>query len=348
VIGTGRVSGGHARSAQLLAGTRLAGCAEVDPERLAKFTERFECPGFSSYEELIGRDDVDAVLLALPHFLHCDIAIACMRAGKHVLIEKPMAMTVAECDAMIEAAEQTGRTLMIAHSQHFFPVNEKVREMIAAGEIGRIVFATDTWYKAFYADPRPPWFLDASKGGGMWPMNGSHMIDRMTMFTGSRVVAVKAMVGTYFVDVPATDTGVAILQFENGVHANIQHCGFIQGVDQFQGEITGTEGQLRCTPGQLWRSRDGKYEEVPVEPRMPPLKPNAAPNPRFGAAFANQMHAFADAIRTGSEPPVSGRYGREIVRVLEACEESSRLGREVRLDEPKSEATAIPLLSPAG
>ena len=113
-----------------------------------------------------------------------------------------MAMTVAECDAMIAAADRSGKTLMIAHSQQFFPVNETVRAMIAAGEIGRIVFATDTWYKPFYADPRPPWFLDAAKGGGMWPMNGPHLIDRMTMFIGSHVVAVKAMVGTHFVDVP--------------------------------------------------------------------------------------------------------------------------------------------------
>src|SRR5436309_2298037 len=114
IIGTGRVSSGHASAAQALAGVQLSGCADVDP----------------------------------------------------------------------------------------------ARAMIAAGEIGRIVFATDTWHKPFYAEPRPPWFLDATKGGGMWPMNGSHMIDRMTLFVGSQVVAVKAMVGTYFVDVPATDTGM--------------------------------------------------------------------------------------------------------------------------------------------
>src|SRR5262249_36728304 len=158
--------------------------------------------------------------------------------GKHVLIEKPMAMTVAECDAMIAAAERTGKTLMVAHSQHFFPVNEKVRALIAEGDVGRIVFATDTWYKPFYADPRPPWFLESTKGGGMWPMNGPHMIDRMSQFIGSRVVAVKAMVGTYFVDVPATDTGVAILQFANGVYATLQHCGYTNGVEKFEGEIT--------------------------------------------------------------------------------------------------------------
>lgn len=337
IIGTGRISGAHASAAQALAGVELAGCAEVDPARREKFTERFGCPGCASSEELLTRPDVDAVVVALPHFLHSDVTIAALQAGKHVLLEKPMAMTVAECDAMIAAAERTGRTLMVAHSQHFFPVNEAVRALLAGGAIGSIVFATDTWYKPFYADPRPAWFLDVRQGGGMWPMNGSHMIDRMMMFIGSPVVAVKAMVGTYFVDVPATDTGIALLQFENGVHATIQHCGYQlgQAVERFEGEITGTAGQLRFTTQKLHRCHDGKYEEVPVTTSLPLLKPDWPADRRPGATFTNQLAAFAAAIRTGQEPAVSARYGREIVRVLEACEESARQGREVRLDKAR-------------
>src|SRR5207253_1950915 len=257
-------------------GVQLAGCVDTDPARLEAFTQRYPCPGYASTEELLSRGEVDAVVVALPHWLHRDVTIACLQAGKHVLLEKPMALNVAECDAMVAAAEATGKTLMVAHSQQFFPVNRTVRSMIAAGEIGRIVFVTDTWYKPFYAEPRPPWFLDASKGGGMWPMNGAHMIDRMCQFIGSEVVAVKAMVGTYFVDVPATDTGMALLQFANGVHATLQHCGYRigRGVERFEGELTGTEGQLRLTTQRLWRCQDGRYEEVPIEPTLPPLKPD--------------------------------------------------------------------------
>jgi phthalate 4,5-cis-dihydrodiol dehydrogenase len=334
IIGTGRIAGAHARAVQMLEGTCLAGCVDVDPERLAGFIERFPCVGYASHEELLARPEIDAVSIALPHWLHCPVTVAALEAGKHVIIEKPMAMTVAECDAMIAAAERADRRLMIAHSQQFFPVNETVRALIAAGEIGRIVFATDTWYKPFYEVPRPPWFLDAAKGGGMWPMNGPHMIDRMTMFIQSRVVAVKAMVGTHFVEHPTTDTGVALLQFANGVHATIQHCGYIQGVDRFEGEITGTRGQLKFSIRHLWRSVDGQYVEVPVEARRPRTKPDWPPEQRVDPVMGNQFAAFVHAIRTGDEPPVSGHYGREIVRVLEACEESARTGCEVRLDEP--------------
>jgi predicted dehydrogenase len=235
---------------------------------------------------------------------------------------------------MIDAADRTGRQLMVGHSQHFFPVNQAACALIQKGDIGAVVFATDTWYKPFYADPRPPWFLDARQGGGMWPMNGSHMIDRMTMFIRSEVVAVKAMVGTFFVDVPATDTGIALLQFKNGVHATVHHCGYQTGkaVERFEGEITGTEGQLRFTTQKMWRCQDGQYEEAPVPVSLPPLKFDWPAGKVPGATFINQLAAFQTAIRTGQEPAVSARYGREIVRVLEACEESARLGREVRLD----------------
>jgi phthalate 4,5-cis-dihydrodiol dehydrogenase len=344
IIGAGRISGAHAHAARSLPQTRLAAVAEPDEERRAAFVARHGGAPFADYREMLEARDVDAVVVALPHGLHAEVGCAALEAGKHVLLEKPMAVTVAECDAMIAAARRTGRTQMVGHSQHFFPVNQAVKALLASGEVGRIVMATDTWYKPFFGrEKRPPWFLDASRGGGMWPMNGSHMIDRMTMFIGSEVVAVKAMVGTYFFDQPATDAGMAILQFRNGVYATLAHAGYRDhcGVDRFEGEITATEGQLRFSTSRLWRSQDDRYVEVEVPVEMPSLRSEAAPGEVAAAAtalsvapptFALQMAAFADAILNDSEPPITGEYGREIVRVLNACEESGRTGREVRLD----------------
>jgi phthalate 4,5-cis-dihydrodiol dehydrogenase len=331
IIGAGRVSTAHARAAQALARARLAAVAEVDAERRERFSREYGCPGFERYEEMLGRADVDAVVVALPHWLHAEVTITALDAGKHVLLEKPMAMTVAECDAMIAAEQRSGRKLMVGHSQHFFPVNLAVRQLLGSGELGRVVMATDTWYKPFFGrEQRPPWFLDASKGGGMWPMNGPHMIDRLRMFVGSEVVAVKAMVGSFFHNLPTTDAGLALLQFQNGVYATIAHAGYRNdcGVDRFEAEITATEGQLRLDTRRLWRACGGQWEqqEVPVptvegrEGRLP------------ASSFVLQMAAFADCVLDDTAPPVTGTYGREIVRVLDACEESARTGREIRFD----------------
>ncbi|MCL6650212.1 MAG: hypothetical protein K6U89_18020, partial [Chloroflexi bacterium] len=159
----------------------------------------------------------------------------------------------------------------------------------------------------------------------------------------SDVVAVKAMVGAYFFDQPATDAGMAILQFRNGVYAALAHAGYRDhfGVERFEAEITATQGQLRFDGRRLWRSRDDRYVEVQVPDVLPPLRPEFTPaggteSPQALLApspiLALQMAAFADSILNNTEPPVTGEYGREVVRVLNACEESGRTGREVRLE----------------
>ena len=131
-----------------------------------------------------------------------------------------------------------------------------------------------------------------AQGGGMWPMNGSHMIDRLTFFFDSRIVAVKACVGSPFYGHSATDMGVAFLQFESGACATIMHAGYRDGVMRFEAEITGTEGQLRLTGRQLWRSREGAWAELPV-----PLPDTGLPEGwAASAAFVLELRDFAGAI----------------------------------------------------
>lgn len=333
IIGGGRICGAHASAATALPETRLAAIAEIDPERLAKNTELWGCKGYTDYREMLQDPDVDAVIICLPHFLHRDVTIECLNAGRHVLLEKPMAMTVEECDAMIAARDAAGKTLMVAHTHHFMPVNLAVRQLIQDGEIGDVVLATDTWYKKFWDGERPAWFLEAEKGGGMWPMNGSHMIDRLTFLTGQEVVAVKATVGSPVFGLSATDMGSAFLEFESGVPATIMHVGYRDGVNRFEAEITGTQGQVKLTGDggggdSYWRSRDGKWEEVPVEtPTLPVREGAEVPN----YAIAAEVREFALSILEGRAPAVTAEYGRQVVKVMDACEESSRLRREVRL-----------------
>lgn len=333
IIGAGRICGAHATSANALPETRLTAIADVDLARVRDACEKWGGAAYEDYEELLADPNVDAVVIGLPHFLHREVTVKALRAGKHVLLEKPMAMTVEECDEMIAAERESGRLLMIAHSQHYFPVNLEVRRILQDGGIGNLVMATDTWYKPFWEGVRPPWFLEADKGGGMWPMNGSHMIDRLLMLTGDRVTSVKARVGSPVFELSATDSGIAFLQFESGFAATLMHCGYRDGVTRFEAEITGSEGQLRFQgdrgeQNKLWRSREGQWEEQPVPPLKLELLPGAkVTNPVFTA----QLRDFALAALGGNEPPIASAYGREVVRIMEACEESSRTGREVTL-----------------
>ncbi|MCC2672686.1 MAG: gfo/Idh/MocA family oxidoreductase [Armatimonadetes bacterium] len=332
IIGAGRICGAHATAALALPGTRLVAVADVDETRAAAASQQYGCKGLVGYEALLEEAGVDAVVVALPHFLHEDVTVAALAAGKHVLLEKPMAMTVPECDAMVATAEAAGKTLMVAHSQHFFPHNLVARDVIRNGDLGNLVLATDTWYKGFWeGGKRPEWFLEDSKGGGMWAMNGSHMIDRLCFLLDSKVTAVKARVGNPVFGL-STDMGVAYLDFECGISATIQHLGYRDGVGRFEAEISGTEGQLKLNGDgnarDVWRSRGGAWEALPVTDPELATKPGAdAPSPVFGA----QMLEFASSLQEGRPPCISMDYARHIVQILTACEESSRTGREVRL-----------------
>jgi phthalate 4,5-cis-dihydrodiol dehydrogenase len=327
IIGTGRISGAHARAAQNAPKARLALASEVDAARGEVFASRWGCEVVADYHDLLARDDVQIVALTLPHFLHCPVAIEAANAGKHIIIEKPMADSVEECDRMIEAARQNGVKLFTAHTEEFMPPNVKARQMIDAGEVGRPVLATDTWYKAFGLAGRPPWFLDREKGGGMWLMNGAHMIDRLTYILNSRVASVKAFVGTRYNDIKADDAALAFLQLENGVPCTIAHTGYRDhpgaGVEQSGGviEISCTEAMLRVLDRrQLFRSapaqRRGEWQEVPLE-RLDPI--------------TDELERFIECVERDAPEPVTPEHARHIVAAMTACEESSRTGREVQV-----------------
>ena len=328
VLGAGRICGAHARTARALPSTRLAAICDIDEERVQEAVGRFGGTPYTDYQDLLQDPAVDAVSVCLPHWLHADTTVAAAEAGKHILVEKPMAMTVPECDRMIAAADANGVTLAIAHTHHFFPVNLEVKRIVAAGEIGDVVLATDTWYKPFWqGGKRPPWFLDDAKGGGMWPMNGSHMIDRLSFVLGARAKSVKARLGNPTFGL-STDMGIAFLQFDNGVGATIQHAGFKEGVSRFEGEIIGTAGHLRFTGRKIWRAEAGEWApaEIPL-PTVPVREGEELPSVTFGL----QISDFAAAISEGRPPEVAADYGRYVVQVLTGCEESSRTGREVLL-----------------
>jgi predicted dehydrogenase len=327
IIGTGRISGAHARAARNVPRATLVAASEVDEARGRAFAERWGCDVVPDYHRLLERDDIQIVVLCLPHFLHCPVAIEAAQAGKHILVEKPMADTVEECDRMIEAARRHGVKLFTGHTEQFLAPNVRARELIQSGEVGEPVLATDEWYKPFGLAGRPAWFLDRAKGGGMWLMNGAHMVDRLTFILNSRVAAVKAFVGTRYHAIGADDCAMAYLELENGVPCTIAHTGFKDkpgaGIEQSGGviEISCTEAMLKVVDRrQLFRTvpgeRAGQWQEVPLE--------------RVDTATV-ELAKLIECIEQDAPEAVSVEQARHIVAVLNACEESSRTRREVRI-----------------
>lgn len=315
IIGAGRVSGGHAHAVQNVSRTGLKAVAEVDKTRLEAFANKYKCDAYQDYKELLARDDIQLVMVGLPHGVHCKFALDAAEAQKHIFMEKPMAISVEECDQMIEAAYNNRVKLFVAHTHHFVPANIEAKRILQGGKLGKVVLATDTWYKPFGPEARPPWFLDRAQGGGMWLMNGAHLLDRLAWMLESRIVVIKALVGNQIYGFNSDDSAIALVQFENGVYATTMHTGYREGVEKFEAEYSCTHGMLKLD-GNVWISENGAYKKIEVKGFHP---------------FVRELDEFAQAIEEDTEPPITPEYARHIVAALVAAEKSYKTGREVIL-----------------
>ncbi len=326
VLGLGRIGPAHARAVAQTDGARLVAIADVDEaRRAAVLAEHDGVAGMADYRDALARPDVDAVVIALPHWLHAQAAVDAAEAGKHILIEKPLANSVEECDAILDAVRRRGVRLMVGHTQHVSPVAIAVKAVLAAGRIGELIMGIDQWNKPYQPEARPAWMLERARGGGMQLMDGVHLIDRVLWHVGRRPVAVKAMMrAATHPQYPCDDTSQALVEFDNGVVVTISRIAFRTGVTLYGGDYFGTDGQLkyrqpygRVGENGVWVGRDETWEALPLP----------ATN-----GLVTQCQGFVNAIVDGGEMPVSGEFGRQVIAVSEAMERSAATGREVRLD----------------
>lgn len=326
VLGLGRVGPAHLRTVLQNQRATLVAVAEADQAKLERASDDLRgVATYGDYRELLERADVQAVVICLPHWLHERAAVDAVQAGKHVLIEKPLANSVEECERVVEAISSSRVKFAVGHTQHFYPIVAEAKRVLDSGQIGRLIMGIDTWYKPLEPEKRPAWMLDRKLGGGMMLMDGVHMIDRLLWHIGSHVTAVKAMNGNpVFPEIPADDTAMAFLEFANGVVVTISRIAYRTGITQYGADYFGTNGQLkyRLPYGQhgengLWVGHDEEWKAVEVERRN---------------SLADQFDAFLDTIAKDLEPAVSAQHGLEVIRVMEAIERSGATGREVVIE----------------
>jgi predicted dehydrogenase len=323
VLGLGRIGPTHARVVSQTDGVALKAVAEMDEAKLGSVVDGLsDVTGYGEYRDALARDDVQVVVICLPHWLHEQAAIDAAEAGKHIFIEKPLAISVAGCDRIIEAARRNNVTLMPAHTQRYYPVVARTKEILDSGELGELIMAVDTWYKPLKPDARPPWMLERKMGGGMALMDGVHLIDRMLWIFGADVESVSASVGNpVYPEVPADDTSMAFMRWRNGKVATVSRIAYRTGVTSYGADFFCTNGQVRfriAYGGQgttsVWVGKNEEYTEVDV--------------PQFNS-LERQFAEFVQALQEGREPPITAAHGRQVIEVMEAMDRSSETGREV-------------------
>jgi len=339
IVGCGWVAPSHGWGVRALAdeGVRLIAVADKDLRRAKHIAEEFGAQfATQAYEELLQRDDIDAVSICLPDFLHRNAALAAAAAGKHVLCEKPLALNVAEADEMVLAFERAGLALGLVMNHRYAADNIRVKRAIQDGAIGRILVASVVHSSALTGndDGSSPW--RGRRGlvaGGILTTQAIHFLDLLLWFAGP-VSSVKAWADNLVHPrLDYEDTAALALKLQSGAVATLATTNGAPIMDDITGtriELHGTEGHIVLDAGRVRvaQLRDGAA--------LPEVQLPAPPKEAVGMFGVGHIHEIADfvrSIRRGDPPPVPGADGRHLMAVLSAAYASCNDDREVQVRE---------------
>jgi len=301
--------------------SRLTALVSDDAEKLSTLTRKYDVPHafiYEAYDRCL--EEVDAVYIALPNSMHAEYAIRAAEAGVHVLCEKPMAVTVEECERMIAAAQATDVRLMIAYRLHFEHETLKAIELVSDGTLGDPKLFNST----FSMRVRPGDIRTQRKrGGGTLYDIGVYCINAARhLFKAEPIEVIASSVNTDRERLPEIDeTTSAILRFDNGRLASFVTS--FNAADVSWYEVLGTKGRLKMEPA--YEYAEGLAYELTIDGRTTRHKSGKRDQ------FAAELIYFSTCVLEGTEPEPSGEEGLQDVRIVTSLYESAEIGRAVEL-----------------
>jgi phthalate 4,5-cis-dihydrodiol dehydrogenase len=226
IAGLGMAGAVMVRAASAHPGIKLVAAAEPNFETRNAIARDFNTPSYALLQELCDDTRVEAVYVATPHQFHASHAISLAEAGKHVILEKPMALTLADCDAIIDAVERANVHLIVGHTHAFDPAVRAMARIFASGELGPLGMIAAWNYTNFLYRPRRPEELDTARGGGILFNQLPHQIDIARTIAGGRLRSVRAQATTLDPSRPTEGSAVAFLEFEDGAAASLVYGGY--------------------------------------------------------------------------------------------------------------------------
>lgn len=264
IVGAGAIGKSHKRAIMANEKCELVAVCDINEENAKVVAEDTEAHIYADYKEMAEKEVMDAVILNLPHFLHKDVAVCFLEKGVNVLVEKPMANTVEECDAMIAAAKKSGALLTVGHVQKYYECYRILRDMIKEGRFGKLCSITETRNSDYFPN-RPAWFLDkAQSGGGIITNFGAHTLDKILYTTDLEIEDIHAIGNNFMTDHDVAASVQLLVKFTGGVSGAFTYCGtHIKGLYETNFYFTDGIAQIRGGE-QLWIS-ENKEDFVQVE-----------------------------------------------------------------------------------
>ena len=303
VVGLGSIGISHLRALETAENCSLAAVCDINEETAKKYAEAYGVPYFTDYKQITGNCDADAVVLNLPHWLHCEVTEFFLDNGLHVLVEKPMANTPDECRRMIAAAQRSGKKLAVAHPQRYSAAFRRVKEIIDSGEMGQLVMMDEFRCVNYFDESRPKWFLSKKHSGGGIVMNyGAHALDKILYVTGSKVKTVYSRVGNVKNDCDIEGHAQFFMELENGVTATVTFNGY--HVSEYENYYYFTKGALKIRGASLlYHAENGVW----VEDQLP----------QTPYSLTSELMEFDKLVRGLPSEIPSAEYGMEIIETID-------------------------------
>jgi predicted dehydrogenase len=337
LIGCGRIA---ARHAELLAGgkiegARLVAVCDVNAARAKEFGQRHRVPHFVSAEELMAAAGpaVGAFIIATPSGSHAPVCLDLVRHGRHIVVEKPIALTLADADAMIAACDRAGVRLFVVKQNRYNVPVVKLREAVEAGRFGRLVLGTVRvrWCRRQAYYDQDAWRGTWAEDGGVFANQASHHVDLLQWMMGD-VESVFARSTTRLVNIEVEDTGAALLRFANGALGVIEATTAarpkdLEGSISILGENGTVEiGGFAVNHLDTWNFGDDEEDAAFDIERYRENPPDV-----YGFGHMRYLQDVVDCLRDGRPGAVDGREGRRSLELVVAIYESIERGAEVKL-----------------
>ena len=327
----------HAESFKRVADAELAAAASPTEAHVKELARKHGIRHwFTDYKKLLEMDEISLVALSVPNDVHCSITLDCAAAGKHVIVEKPLALNLGEADRMLEACRKAGVMCMYAEELCFTPKYVRVKELAGEGAFGRVYLVKQS---EKHNGPHSPWFWDVSRSGGGVTMDmGCHAIEFFRWFYGKpRAASVLADMGT-FVHGDKTrgeDNATIIVRFENGAEGLAEESWSRSGGMDDRVEVFGSQG---CAYANLHMGNaiqtysETGYGYVVEKSTTSRGWTYTTWEELWNYGFPQEMAHFVDCVKNGKEPIETGEDGRAVLEIILAAYASA--GQNRRIDLP--------------
>ena len=332
LVGCGRISKNHFEAIDKIDGLELVAVSDSDPKRAEQAAAQWNVRSFDSYDEMLRKSGADVITIATPSGLHAEQGVAAAKAGKHVVMEKPMAISLTGADALVQACDKAGVQLFVVKQNRLNPPVQLLKRAVDHNRFGRIYMANCTVHWA-----RPQEYYDQAPWRGTWEFDGgafmnqaSHYVDLIQWLVGP-VESVIAKTATLARRIETEDSGIAILKFRSGALGTIEVT-MLAYPRNLEGSITilGEKGSAKIGGTAVNKIEHWQFAEYDDDDKLIEAVETVPPNV-YGLGHQGYYRNVLSVLRGEAKPDTDGRAGRKSLELILGIYESAKTGREVPL-----------------